>query len=122
MFDLFETEFIYNPTIFICFNNPIGQTKIIAIPIFQMILAYYNNKWRYRPTIRIDILDYNNLFPIVKLYDFNFPISIVRYYNKGKYDLAYKKAYFVEVPDVGLYNTMFGNYILEKSKSSLNDL
>ena len=87
-----------------------------------MILVYYNNKWRYCPTIRIDVLNYNDLFSIVKLYGFSFLMSIVRCYNKSGYNLAYKKVCFVEVPDIGFYNIIFNNYILEKSKPSFNDL
>src|SRR6266566_10009848 len=87
-----------------------------------MILVYYNNKWRHCPIIRIDVLDYNNLFLITKLYDFNFFILIVRYYNKSGYNLVYKKVCFVEVLNVGLYNIIFGNYILEKSKLNSNNL
>ncbi len=122
MFDLFEIEFIRSLTIFVCPNNPIGQIKVVAISIFHMILACYNNKWRHRPIIRIDALDYSDLFPIVRLYSFNFLMLVIRCYNKDGYDLVYKKACFVEVPDVGFYDIMFGNYILEKSKSSFNDL
>src|SRR6266699_815407 len=87
-----------------------------------MILTYYNDKWQYHPTIRIDILDYNDPLPIAKLYNFNFPIPVVQYYNKGGYDLAYKKAGLVEVLNIGLYNIIFGNHILEKLKSNLNNL
>ncbi len=87
-----------------------------------MILTYYNNKWQHRPTIRIDILNYNDLFSIVKLYSFNFLTPVIRCYNKGGYNLVYKKVYLVEVPDIGLYNTMFDNRILEKSKPTPNDL
>src|SRR6266699_6644991 len=87
-----------------------------------MILACYNNKLRYRPTIRIDILNYNNLFLIAKLYNFSFLMPVVRYYNKNGCNLVYKKAYFIEVLDVGLYNIIFDNYILEKSKSNFNNL
>ena len=67
-------------------------------------------------------MNYSDPFPIARLYDFNFFILVVRHYNKGGYDLAYEKAYLVEVPDVGLYNIMFGNYILEKLKPSFNNL
>ncbi len=122
MFDLFETEFICNPTILACSNDPIGRVRVVAILIFQMILIYYNNKWWYCPTIRIDVLDYNDLFPIARLYSFNFLIPVVRCYNKDGYNLIYKKIYFVEVLNVGLYDIIFGNYILKKSKSNLNDL
>ncbi len=87
-----------------------------------MILICYNNKWRYCSTIRIDILDYNDLFPITKLYNFNFSTPVVQRYNKDGYDLAYKKVYLVEIPDIGLYNTIFDNHILEKSKLNFNDL
>ncbi len=87
-----------------------------------MILICYNNKWQYRLTTKIDTLDYNDLFPIIRLYSFNFPIPVVQRYNKDGYDLAYKKIYLVEIPDVGLYNIIFDNYILEKSKSSPNNL
>src|SRR6266699_5128857 len=90
MFDLFETEFICSPIILIYLNDSIEQTKIIAISIFQMILTYYNDKWRYCPTIKIDVLDYSDPFPIVRLYGFNFPTPIVRRYNKYGYNLAYK--------------------------------
>src|SRR6266566_6616864 len=110
MFDPFETEFIYSSTILVCFNNPIGQKKIIMISIFEIILIYYNNKWRHRSTIRINILDYNDLFLIIKLHNFNFPISVVQYYNKDRYNLTYKKVYFVEIPNVKLYNTIFDDY------------
>ncbi len=72
--------------------------------------------------MRIDVLNYNNLFPIVRLYGFNFPMPVVRRYNKDGYNLAYKKACFVEVPDIGFYNIMFNNYILEKLKPSPNNL
>ncbi len=122
MFDLFETEFICSPIILIYLNDSIEQTKIIAISIFQMILTYYNDKWRYCPTIKIDVLDYSDPFPIVRLYGFNFPTPIVRRYNKYGYNLAYKKAYLVEISNVGLHNIIFGNYILKKSKSSPNNL
>jgi len=44
MFDLFETEFIYNLIMFICSNNLIERKKIITISIFKMILTYYNDK------------------------------------------------------------------------------
>ncbi len=87
-----------------------------------MILAYYNDKWRYYPTVRINILDYSDPFPIVRLYNFSFFIFIVRRYNKSRYDLVYKKACFVEILDVRFYDTMFGDYILEKSKPSFNNL
>ncbi len=87
-----------------------------------MILTCYNNKWQYRPTIRIDILNYNDLFPITKLYSFNFLMPVVQYYNKNKRDLAYKKAYFVEILDIRFYNIIFNNYILEKSKLNPNNL
>ena len=122
VFDSFETEFIYNPTIFVCFNDLIGWVKIVTILIFQMILAYYNDKWRYRLIIRIDILDYNNLFLIARLYSFSFLTPVVRCYNKSRYDLAYEKACLVEILDVGLYNIIFGNYILKKLKPNPNNL
>ena len=120
--DPFKTKFIRNPTILVCSNNPIGQIEIVAISIFQIILSYYNNKWRYCPTIRIDTLNYNNPFPIVKLYGFNFPTPVVQHHNKDECNLAYKKVCLVEIPDIGFYNIMFGNHILEKLKSSLNNL
>ena len=122
MFDSFEIEFIRNPIILVCSNDPIGRIKVIAISIFQIILICHNNKWRHRPTIRIDALDYNNPFPIARLYGFSFLTPVVRRYNKSGYNLAHKKACLVEVSDVGLYNIIFGNYILEKSKPSPNDL
>ncbi len=87
-----------------------------------MILTYYNDKWQYRLIIKIDVLNYSDLFPIVRLYSFNFFTSVVQYYNKGRYNLVYKKAYLVEIPDVGLYNIIFDNYILEKLKLNFNDL
>ncbi len=122
MFDLFKTEFIYNLTILVYLNDSIGQIRIIAISILQMILTCHNDKWRYRSTIRIDVLNYNNLFPIARLYSFSFLIPVVRYYNKDGCNLAYEKVCLVEIPDVGFYNTIFGNYILEKSKPSFNNL
>ncbi len=122
IFNLFETEFIRSPIILVYPNDPIGQTRIVAIPIFQMILTYYNNKWRHRPTTRINALNHNDPFPIARLYSFNFPIPIVRHYNKNGYNLAYKKTCLVEIPDIGLYNIMLGNHILEKLKPSFNDL
>ena len=87
-----------------------------------MILACHNNKWRYRPTTKIDILDYNDPFPIAKLYGFSFLTSVVRYYNKDGYNLAYKKVYLVEILNIGLYDIIFGNYILKKSKPNPNNL
>ncbi len=122
MFDLFETEFIRSLIILTYPNDPIGRKRVVAIPIFKMVLTCYNNKWRYRPTTRIDALNHSDPFPIARLYSFSFPTPVVRHYNKGGCNLAYKKAYLVEVPDVGLYNTMFGNYILEKSKPNPNNL
>jgi len=122
MFDLFETEFIYNPAIFVCFNNPIGRKKVVTISIFKMVLTYYNNKWRHRLTTRIDALNHNDPFPITRLYSFNFLTPVVQHYNKDGYNLVHKKTYLVEVPDVGLYNIMFDNHILEKSKPSPNNL
>ena len=122
MFDLFETEFIHNPTILVCLNNSIGRRKIIIISIFKMILTYYNNKWKYRPTIKINVLDHSDPFPITKLHNFNFLIPVVRCYNKDGYDLAYKKVYLVEVLNIGLHNIIFDNYILKKSKSNPNNL
>src|SRR6266699_3397660 len=122
MFNLFETEFICSLIIFVYFNNPIGRKKVVIISIFKMVLIYYNNKWRYRPITRIDALNHSDLFPIVRLYNFNFPISIIQCYNKCGYNLAYKKIYFIEVLDIGLYNTIFNNYILKKSKPNPDDL
>ena len=87
-----------------------------------MVLTYYNDKWKHRPTTRINILDYNDPFLIVRLYNFNFLIPIVRYYNKNEYNLTYKKAYFIEISNVRFYNTIFGNYILKKSKLNPNNL
>jgi len=87
-----------------------------------MVLTYYNNKWRHRLTIRIDVLNHSDLFPIARLYGFNFPILVVQCHNKDGYDLAYEKAYLVEIPDIGLYNTIFSNHILEKSKPNPNNL
>ncbi len=87
-----------------------------------MVLTYYNDKWRHRPTIRINILDYNNLFPIVKLYSFNFLTPVIRRHNKDGYNLAHKKIYFVKIPNIGLYNIIFGDHILEKLKLNFNDL
>src|SRR6266699_7214124 len=122
VFDLFETEFICSSTIFVYFNDLVGWKGVVAISIFKIVLIYYNDKWRYRPTIRIDALNHSDPFPIAKLYNFSFPTPVVQRYNKGGCDLAYEKACLIEVPDVGLYDTMFGNYILEKSKPSPNDL
>ncbi len=87
-----------------------------------MVLIYYNNKQRYRLTIRIDALDYSDLFLIIRLYSFSFLIPVIRYYNKGRYDLVYKKVYLVEVLDVGFYNIIFDNYILKKPKPNFNYL
>src|SRR6266566_5655012 len=122
IFDLFEIEFIRNPIIFIYFNNSIGRKDVIIILILQMILAYYNNKWQYYLTARIDVLNYNDLFPIAKLYSFSFFIFIVRRYNKDGYNLAYEKVDLVEVLDIGFYDTIFGNYILKKPKLNFNNL
>ncbi len=122
MFDPFEIEFIYNPTIFACLNDLIKRKKIVTISIFKIVLIYYNNKWKHCPTIRINVLNYNDPFLIAKLYNFNFLTPVVWYYNKDKYNLAYKKIYLVEIPNVGLYNIIFSNYILKKSKPNLNNL
>ncbi len=122
MFNPFKTEFIRNPTILIYLNNPIGRTRIIAIPILQIILTYYNNKWRHRPTIRINTLDYNDPFSITRLYSFSFSTPIVRHHNKSGCNLAYKKACLIEIPDIGFHNIILNNYILEKSKSNPNNL
>ncbi len=122
VFNLFETEFIYSLIILVYSNDLIGRIKVVAILIFQMILVYYNNKWRYRLTTKIDTLDYNNLFSIAKLYSFNFFIPVIRHYNKDKYNLTYKKVYFVEIPNIGFYNIIFDNHILKKSKSNFNNL
>ncbi len=67
-------------------------------------------------------MDHNDPFSIVKLYSFNFPMPIVQRYNKDGRDLAHKKTYLIEILDIGLYNTIFGNHILEKSKPNPNDL
>ncbi len=120
IFDPFETEFICNPIILVCLNDLFGRKKVVAILIFQMILTYNNNKWRYRPTVRINTLNYNNLFLIARLYNFNFLISIVRCYNKSGYNLVYKKAGLIEIPNIAFYNIIFNNYILEKSKPNPN--
>ncbi len=122
MFDPFETEFIRSPTILACLNDSIGQKRVVAISIFKMVLTYYNNKWKYRLTIRIDVLDHSDPFSIAKLYSFSFFIPVVQYYNKSRCNLTYKKAYLVEILNIGLYNIILGNYILEKSKPSPNDL
>ncbi len=87
-----------------------------------MVLTYYNNKWKYCSTIRINVLNYNDLFSIAKLYSFNFLTPIVQYYNKDRCNLAYKKVCLVEVLNIGLYNIMFSNYILKKSKPNFNNL
>ncbi len=122
MFNPFETEFIYNLIILVYSNDPIGWIRVVVISILQIILIYHNDKWQYRLIIKIDILNYSNLFPIARLYSFSFLISIVRCYNKGRCNLAYEKVYLVEVLDIGLYNTIFDNYILKKSKPSSNNL
>jgi len=122
IFNPFEIEFIRSPIIFVYFNNPIGQIRIVVISILQIILAYYNDKWRYRSIIKIDTLNHNNLFPIVKLYSFNFLTPIVQHYNKDGYNLTYKKACLVEILDIGLYNIIFNNHILKKSKPNPNNL
>jgi len=44
VFDPFEIEFIRSPVIFVCPNDPIGWKKVVAIPIFKMVLTYYNDK------------------------------------------------------------------------------
>ncbi len=77
MIHLFETEFIYNLVILVYPNDLIGRRRVIAISIFEMVLTYYNDKWKYRPIIRINILNYNDPFPIIKLYSFNFPMLVV---------------------------------------------
>ena len=87
-----------------------------------MILTCDNNKWRYRLIVKINVLNYNNPFLIIKLYNFNFFISVVQRYNKSRYNLVYKKIDLIEVLNVKLYNIIFGNYILEKSKPNLNNL
>ena len=51
-----------------------------------------------------------------------FFIPVVRCYNKGGYDLVYKKAGFIEVPNIIFYNIVFDNYILKKSKLNFNYL
>ena len=122
MFDLFETKFIRSPTILAYFNNPIGQRRVITISIFKMVLTYYNNKWKYRPTTRIDTLNHSDPFSITRLYNFNFLILIVRRYNKDGYNLAYKKVCLIEIPNDGFYNIIFNNYILKKSKPNFNNL
>ena len=122
MFDLFETEFIRSLAILVYLNNLIGRKEIITISIFKIILTCYNNKQKHRSTIRIDILNHNDPFLIARLYSFNFPTPVVQYYNKDGYNLAYKKTYLVEIPDIGLYNTIFNNHILEKSKLNPNNL
>src|SRR6266566_6970604 len=114
IFNLFETEFIRSPTILVCPSNLFKWKKVIVILILQIILIYDNDKWQYRLTVKINILDYNDPFSIARLYGFSFPMSIVRYHNKDGYDLAYEKAGFIEIPDIVLYNIIFGNYILEK--------
>ncbi len=121
MFDPFETKFICSPIIFVCSNDSIRRIEVITISIFQMILIYYNDKWQYCPTTKIDVLNHNDLFPIVRLHNFNFFISVIQCYNKGECNLAYKKVYLVEILDVGFYNIIFGNYILEKSKLNFNN-
>ena len=120
MLDPFETEFIRSSTILVCPNDPIGQKRVVAIPIFKMVLTCYNNKWRYRPTTRIDALNHSDPFPIARLYDFNFFTPVVQHHNKSGYNLAYKKAYLVEILDVGFYNIIFNNHILEKPKPNSN--
>src|SRR6266566_4781319 len=91
VFDLFETEFICSLTIFVYSNDLIGWRGVVVISIFEMVLICYNNKWKYCSIIRINVLDYNDLFLIVKLYSFSFFMSVVRRYNKGGYDLVYCK-------------------------------
>ncbi len=122
IFNLFKTKFIHSPTILTYLNNPIGQIKVVTISILQMILTYYNNKWQHCSTIKIDILNYNDPFLITRLYNFNFLIPVVQYYNKNGYNLTYKKTYFIKIPDIGFYNIIFNNYILKKSKPNSNDL
>ncbi len=122
VFDLFEIEFIRSPTILVYLNNLIEWKRIIVISIFEIVLTYYNDKWRHRLIIRIDILNYSDLFPIIRLYSFSFFTLVVQCYNKGRYNLVYKKVYFIKVLNVGFYNIIFSNYILEKLKSSFNDL
>jgi len=122
MFNLFETEFIYSLIILVYLNNLIGRKKVIAISIFEIVLTYYNNKWKHHLTTRINTLNHNDPFPIAKLHSFNFPIPVIRRYNKDGYNLAHKKTYLVEVLNIRLYNTILDNYILEKSKSNFNDI
>ncbi len=47
---------------------------------------------------------------------------IIRCYNKSKYNLAYKKAGLIEIPDIVFYDIVFGNYILKKLKPNFNYL
>ncbi len=122
VFDLFETEFICSSTIFVYFNDLVGWKGVVAISIFKIVLIYYNDKWRYRPTIRIDALNHSDPFPIAKLYNFNFLTPVVWHYNKDRCNLIYKKAYFIEVLNVRFYNIIFDNYILEKLKPNFNYL
>ena len=122
MLDPFETEFIRSPTILVYPNNLIERARVVTISILQIILACYNDKWRHRPTIRIDTLDHSDLFPIARLYSFNFSTPVVRRYNKDRYNLAYEKACLIEVLNVGFYNIIFDNHILEKSKPNPNNL
>jgi len=44
IFDLFKTEFIYSSIIFVCPNDPVGQREVVVIPIFEIVLTYYNDK------------------------------------------------------------------------------
>src|SRR6266566_4665992 len=96
MFDPFEIEFIHNSTILVYLNDLIERIKVVVILIFQMILIYYNNKWQYYLTIKIDTLDHNDPFSITKLYNFNFFISNIQRYNKSRCNLAYEKTCLVE--------------------------
>jgi len=122
IFDLFEIEFICSLVILVCFNDLIERRGVVTILIFEIVLICYNNKWRHRSTIRIDVLDYNNLFSIIKLYIFNLFTPVIQHYNKSGYNLVYKKAYLVKILNIGFYNTILSNYILGKSKPNFNDL
>ncbi len=79
----------------------------------------FETKFIHSPTI---LIYPNNPFSIAKLYNFNFLIPVIQHYNKDRYNLTYKKAYLVEVPNVGFYNIIFSNHILKISKPSPNDL
>src|SRR5437763_17078753 len=84
------------------------------------MLTSNHNKRRYSLTVRINTLDYYNLFPITRLYHLDLFIAFRTYYNYYGRDLAYYKPSLIKILNIIFINFILSYHVSYEVKPALN--